>query len=190
MSRRTSEASKAIRLAWENERQLVREGKGTRDWTREQQQSILDENIGKAYDDNGKAFEGHHMKNAETYPEYQGEAENIEFLTRAEHQDAHGGNFQNSTNGYYDPITHTTVNFGEGKYKPCEIIDLSTPVIITNDNEQGTLCKSSEQTYDNPANGDKSITEDLQEGSPLSSVVKDRAQPKLPKNNGSVPNLV
>ena len=67
MSRRTSEASKAIREAWEKERELVLEGKGTRDWTPEQQQSIIDK--GKAYDDDGKAFEGHHMKSAEAYPE-------------------------------------------------------------------------------------------------------------------------
>ena len=36
MSRRTSEASKAIRKAWEKEKELVAEGKGTRDWTTEQ----------------------------------------------------------------------------------------------------------------------------------------------------------
>ena len=58
MSRRTAEAHKAIEAAWQNEQQLVREGKGTRDSTPEQQQDIL--NIGKAYDGDGKAFEGHH----------------------------------------------------------------------------------------------------------------------------------
>ena len=54
MSRRISEANKAVRKAWENEQQLVFEGKGTRDWTPEQQQSIIDK--GKAYDDEGRAF--------------------------------------------------------------------------------------------------------------------------------------
>ena len=34
----------------------MQEGKGTREWTLQQQQDILDK--GKAYDDNGKAFEG------------------------------------------------------------------------------------------------------------------------------------
>lgn len=33
MPRRTAEASKAIRLAWQRELELVQEGKGTRDWT-------------------------------------------------------------------------------------------------------------------------------------------------------------
>ena len=90
MSRRTAEAHKAIEAAWQNEQQLVREGKGTRDWTPEQQQDIL--NIGKAYDGDGKAFEGHHMKSVEKYPDYQGNPENIQFLTRSEHCEAHNGN--------------------------------------------------------------------------------------------------
>lgn len=34
MSRRTADASKAIRLAWEKEQQRVLEGEGTRDWTK------------------------------------------------------------------------------------------------------------------------------------------------------------
>lgn len=68
MSRRTSESNKAILAAWNKEQELVREGKGTRDWTPEQQQDILDK--GKAYDENARAFEGQHMKSAEKYPEY------------------------------------------------------------------------------------------------------------------------
>ena len=59
MSRRTADASKAIRLAWEKEQQRVLEGEGTRDWTKKQQQDIIDR--GKAYDEDGKAFEGQHM---------------------------------------------------------------------------------------------------------------------------------
>lgn len=59
MSRRTADASKAIRLAWEKEQQRVLEGEGTRDWTEKQQQDIIDR--GKAYDEDGKAFEGQHM---------------------------------------------------------------------------------------------------------------------------------
>ena len=53
MSRRTAEASKAIRIAWEKEQQRVLEGRGTRAWTPEQQQSIIDK--GKAYDEEGRA---------------------------------------------------------------------------------------------------------------------------------------
>lgn len=128
MSRRTAEASKVIAAAWNNEKQLVLEGKGTRDWTPSQQQDIVDK--GKAYDDNGKAFEGHHMKSVEKYPEYQGEPGNIQFLNRQEHQEAHGGNFQNPTNGYFDPVTKITKDFGDNPYEPCEIINLSKPMVV------------------------------------------------------------
>lgn len=131
MSRRTSEANKAIKAAWELERRLVCTGKGTRDWTPEQQQDIL--NRGKAYDDNGRAFEGHHMKSVESFPEYQGDSENIQFLSRSEHLDAHNGDFQNPTNGFYNPNTRETRDFGSNKYKPCEIIELTKPVLRVND---------------------------------------------------------
>ncbi len=129
MSRRTVEASKAIRLAWEKEQELVREGKGTRDWTEEQQKDILNPDKGKAYDEDGKAFEGHHMKSAEAYPEYQGNPENIQFLTRTEHTQAHGG-WQKPTNGYYDYKTGKTYDFDEDEFIPCKIIKLSNPVIM------------------------------------------------------------
>ena len=42
------ERNKAIRLAWEREQGLVSEGKGTRDWTEEQQKDILDPEKTKA----------------------------------------------------------------------------------------------------------------------------------------------
>lgn len=126
MSRRTSEANKAIRIAWQQEQERVLEGKGTRDWTPEQQQDIIEK--GKAYDDDGKAFHGQHMKSAEKYPEFQGDPDNIQFLTPKEHLDAHRGNWQNPTNWYYDPVTHVFTDFGEGMYIPCAVIDLSCPV--------------------------------------------------------------
>ena len=134
MSRRTSEASRAVRAAWQKEQELVSAGKGTRDWTAEQQKEILE--LGKAYyhseDPNdindGKAFEGHHMKSAETYPEYQGDPENIQFLSRPEHLEAHGGDYRNPTNGYLDPVTKIMRDFGNNKYVPCEIIKLTDPI--------------------------------------------------------------
>ena len=70
MSRRTSESNKAITTAWENEQKLVNEGKGTRDWTPEQQRDILER--GKAYDNDGKAFRGHHLRSASICPDEQG----------------------------------------------------------------------------------------------------------------------
>lgn len=125
MSNRTAEASKAIHEAWEREKTLVLKGQGTRDWTPEQQKDIIGK--GKAYDEDGKAFEGHHMKSAEKYPEFQGDADNIQFLTRTEHRDAHGGDFHNSTNGYYDYNSKKTTDFGDNKYTPCKPILLENP---------------------------------------------------------------
>ena len=122
------ERNKAIRLAWEREQKLVAEGKGTRDWSQEQQKDILDPNIGKAKDDNGRSFEGQHMKSAAEFPEYQGDPDNIQFLTRDEHLAAHKGSWQNPTNWYYNPETKEFVDFGENKPIPCAAINLSEPV--------------------------------------------------------------
>lgn len=132
MSNRTAEASKAIREAWEREKALVQKGQGTRDWTCEQQKDIIEK--GKAYDEDGKAFEGHHMKSAERYPKFQGDAENIQFLTRTEHKNAHGGDFHNPTNGYYDYNSKKTTDFGDNKYIPCKTIRLNNPQYTTREN--------------------------------------------------------
>lgn len=122
------ERNKAIRLAWEREQKLVSEGKGTRDWSQDQQKDILDPDKGKAYDENGRAFEGQHMKSAAEYPEYQGDPDNIQFLTRDEHLEAHKGSWQNPTNWCYNPETKEFVDFGENKPIPCAAINLSEPL--------------------------------------------------------------
>lgn len=125
------ERNKAVREAWNKELEHVQEGKGTREWTPEQQKDILEK--GRAYDENGKAFEGQHMKSAEMYPEYQGEPGNIQFLTRAEHLEAHDGNWQNPTNWYFNPVTKEKFDFGDGPFIPCEIIQLTEPIISLTD---------------------------------------------------------
>lgn len=130
MSSRTVERNKAVRLAWEREQELVREGKGTRDWTEEQQQDILDPDKGKAYDEEVRAFEGQHMKSVAEYPEYRSNPDNIQFLTKAEHLEAHKGNWKNPTNWYYDPVTKEFTDFGDGELIPCKIIELSEPIAI------------------------------------------------------------
>ncbi len=122
------ERNKAIRLAWEREQRLVAEGKGTRDWSVDQQRDILDPDKGKAYDENGRAFEGQHMKSAAEYPEFQGDPDNIQFLTRDEHLEAHKGSWQNPTNWYFNPDTKEFMDFGDNKPVPCAAINLSEPV--------------------------------------------------------------
>lgn len=157
MSNRTSGADKAIRLAWANEKQLVLEGKGTRNWTPEQQKDILEK--GKAYGDDGKAFEGHHMKSAEVYPEYQGEAGNIQFLSREEHLLAHNGYTRNSTNGYYDSLTGETTDFGENSYEPCEVTALTEPIVI--ENAADKIQNATDVATDTENGGLDSITTDF-----------------------------
>ena len=124
------ERNKAIRKAWEREQQLVQEGRGTRDWTEDQQKDILDPDKGKAYDDPGRVFEGQHMKSAAEYPEYQGNPDNIQFLTKDEHLEAHKGSWRNPTNWYYDPVTKEFTEFGDVELIPCKVIQLSEPVVV------------------------------------------------------------
>lgn len=135
MSNRTSESNKAIATAWENERELVLNGEGTRDWTPEQQKDIITK--GRVYGDNGKALEGHHMKSAEKYPQYQGDAGNIQFLTKEEHLAAHQGNWQIPTNGYYNHETGQTNEFGNSPYEPCEVKKISEPIIVKERENEG-----------------------------------------------------
>lgn len=140
MSSRTAAAHKAIVAAWEKEQELVRQGKGTRDWTPEQQNDILDPERGKAYDADGRAFDGQHMKSVSKYPEYQGNPDNIQFLTRQEHLEAHKGSWQNPSNWYYDPVTKQFLDFAENELIPCKVIPLSNPVIpIGNSNTDTTV---------------------------------------------------
>ena len=131
MSERTVLARKAVLEAWKHEQQLVDEGKGTYEWTREQQQSIHD--VGIAYDENGYAFQGHHMLSVEKYPEYQGDYKNIQFLSKDDHLKAHNGWYGNPTNWYYDPKTGDKELFEEGQYRPCTIIYLKDPVFPPKD---------------------------------------------------------
>lgn len=95
----------AVRQAWKDEQARVREGKGTRDWTVDEQRELLERGSVKGY-------EGHHMKSVSEYPEYAEDPKNIQFLTEDEHfQGAHQGSYRNPTNGYYDPETNTMTEF-------------------------------------------------------------------------------
>ena len=172
MSRRTAEANKAIVAAWEREQQLVNEGKGTRDWTPEQQIDILEK--GKAYDCDGRALEGHHMKSVAAFPEFQGNPDNIQFLSRLEHYEAHGDSFQNPTNGYYNPIEGKTIVFTEDNLIPCEIIKLSNPVVdfnkipnIDSDKTAETSIMASEIEVEETSNHNQSTDTTQQKNEPL-----------------------
>lgn len=102
------ERRKAVANAWKNEKGLIIGGKGTRDWSQKEQKEIISK--GKA-----TGYEGHHMKSVDGHNSKAGDANNIQFLKRKEHLAAHGGDFHNNTNGYYDPKTGQMNGFGRGR---------------------------------------------------------------------------
>lgn len=187
-NRSIAQSNRAIALAWYKEQELVKQGKGTRDWTLEQQKDIIER--GKAYDDDGKAFEGQHMKSVESYPEYQGNPDNIQFLTRDEHFAAHGGSWQNPTNWYYDPITKEKTIFEECELIPCKVIELCQPIIQEQADESldtNSQAKCREQPNIPESNSEKQAennakTNDLDEDYIerwKAELAKEREQPKI-----------
>ena len=169
MSNRTKAANTVSILAWEKEQQRVLKGEGTRDWTPKQQQDIIDR--GKAYDEDGKAFECQHMKSVEEHPEFQGEPDNIQFLTRQEHFEAHKRNWQNPTNWYYDPVTKEYHDFGDGKYVPCKVIKLSLPICIQSldslDESKASLEENRGGSIRNSAKKGSNTNDDKSERKPI-----------------------
>lgn len=109
----------AVQDYWDNERELVKQGKGTRNWTVEQQNAILNKDsngielkhAGTPKGMDGVAFQGQHMYAVDAYPEYAGDYKNIQalhgsaFVSGTEHNLAYAGNASNQTHGFYDEIT-------------------------------------------------------------------------------------
>lgn len=120
-----------INAAWEKERELIMQGQGTRDWTPEEQLVLRD--LGRI-----PSYAGHHMKSANTYPEYAADSNNIQFLSylpdengQSEHLDgAHQGNTHQPTNGYYDYQTGEMIDFGDNPPTPPPVIQLSNPYVM------------------------------------------------------------
>ena len=83
---------------WSQERRRLREGQpGTRNWTDEQRQAILD---GRTPQWDGDPIEGHHRHNALDHPQAADDPTNIYPATNDEHlRRWHGGNYQNDTFG-------------------------------------------------------------------------------------------
>lgn len=114
-----SERQKAVDGAWKAEVELVRQGKGTRQWSADEQREILA---------NGKVsgYYGHHMQSVKTNPENAANKDNIQFLNYDEHiNGAHQKNpRENPTNGYYDPKTGQMHEFKDGKLVPITPMEL------------------------------------------------------------------
>ena len=88
--------SKAVKDAWKAEVDNVKNGGDgiTRKWSGPEKEQLLAR--GKV-----KGYHGHHMKSVKGYPELAGDPNNIQFLTKAEHLMAHGGNWRNITHGIF-----------------------------------------------------------------------------------------
>lgn len=148
--RLSNERQKAVRDAWKEEKERVKNGQGTRDWYPSQQKELLQRGAVSGY-------EGHHMKSVSLYPEYAGDPKNIQFLSEEEHLDAHQGNYHNPTNGYYDPNTQTMNEFQEDDLEPVPVINLSNCCSNENDDSIAPVREayvSAESSYDNKPNSE------------------------------------
>ena len=92
------------KAAWREEQRLILRGLGTRQWTPKQQELILTQ--GRVL-----GFVAHSMT---VNPERIGDVNNTQFLTPAEHLEAHGGDPKKLPNGFYDAETKKTYSFGNG----------------------------------------------------------------------------
>ncbi|OCA77129.1 hypothetical protein BBI01_01310 [Chryseobacterium artocarpi] len=94
----TNRRARGVSRFWANERKLLRdELPGTRDWTPEQRQDILN---GKTPKFDGDPIEGHHRYNALDHPHLADNPHNIYPATDKEHLYRwHGGNYRNDTYG-------------------------------------------------------------------------------------------
>ena len=98
----SAQRNSAINEAWEQERKLVMQGRGTRDWSVSQQEELI--RTGKV-----SGFDGSHMLDASNNPSVANNPDNIQFLTYEEHiYGAHGGNTHNPTTGWFDTSTGET----------------------------------------------------------------------------------
>ena len=85
--------TRGVNLAWEYERfDVSMGGKGTREYTPEQIQELLETSKVRGMD-------GQHINSASSYPELQGNPDNIKMLTRDEHFAEHGYDWRNQTSG-------------------------------------------------------------------------------------------
>ena len=91
-----SKRAGAVRKAWKNEyNNVLNGGEGvSRTWSKAEKIELLSK--GKV-----KGYEGHYMKSVRGFPDLAGDPDNIQFLTRADHLKAHGGNWRNITYGRY-----------------------------------------------------------------------------------------
>lgn len=101
------------------------QGRGHRQWNQRQQREILERGSVRGY-------QGHHMISVQNSAEQAGNSDNIQFLTWKEHLQAHGGNYFQPTNGYYDPETGKMHVFSNGiPHQPAPVaLAIISPVLM------------------------------------------------------------
>lgn len=123
------ERQTAVRNAWKEEKARVEAGCGTRNWSKAEQEELLQRGAVSGY-------EGHHMKSVSAYPEYAGDSRNIQFLSEDEHlYGAHQGNYHQATNGYYNPETSEMIEFEGDELRELPIMELEYSQSDINSNE-------------------------------------------------------
>ena len=90
--------NRGVKRFWSEERKRLQAGQeGTRNWTEQQKQDIINK---KTPTYGGKPIQGHHKYNAADFPQLADDDGNIYPVTINEHlQRWHGGNWQNDTEG-------------------------------------------------------------------------------------------
>ena len=120
-----AERQAAVRNAWKAEAERVRNGMGTRNWSKDEQAQILSRGSVKGY-------EGHHMVSVSSNRALAGDPKNIQFLNRDEHiNGAHKGSTQNPTNGYYNPQTKTMEPFANNEPTAQPVYNLSNGQVMS-----------------------------------------------------------
>lgn len=134
----TNARQRGANRALSREKEYVQQGIGTRDWTPEDQERIIDGKVPEGY-------ERHHMKSVSQYPEFADNPDNIQFLNEKEHiEGAHGGDYHNQTNGYYNSETGKMENFRKNELRPVQPKELASPII----KREETLGEGSETLKD------------------------------------------
>ena len=118
--------SKGVSKAWEREREMVRQGRGTREWTVKQQKELLD--TGRV-----KGFQGHHMLSVSKYPEQADNPKNIQFLSTTkennEHLAAHKGDYKIPSEWRYNVKTGKTSGINPEKPRAMNSYELKDKAI-------------------------------------------------------------
>ena len=111
----SSVRQQAVKGAWEKEADRVRDGKGTWDWTVEQQAEMLS----RSHSDNPgvSGFEGSHILSVKDYPEEAGNPDNIQLIPTIAHYDGvHQRNPRGNTpSGLYNPETGEVIPAEDGR---------------------------------------------------------------------------